>query len=141
LKRSYSCSRRTSSAHARQQHARLDLGERRGHEQVFAGQFELQHLHQLDVAHVLARDLGDRNVQDVQILPPYQIEQHVERALERLEKHLERLGRDVQIARHFGDRQAECDRKRHFGLGRRRGLGLFRGFLDERQFGFHLGQR
>ena len=65
LKRSYSCRRRTSSARgsllvagvridgARQQHARLDLGERRGHHQVLAGELELQLLHQLDVLHVL----------------------------------------------------------------------------------------
>ena len=38
----------------RQQHARLDLGESGRHQQVLAGELELQHLHQLDVAHVLA---------------------------------------------------------------------------------------
>jgi len=65
LKRSYSCSRRTSSARgsssplspspgARQQHARFDLGQRCGHHQVLAGQLQLQILHQLDVLDVLA---------------------------------------------------------------------------------------
>ena len=49
------------------------------------------YLHQLDVAHVLARDLRDRNIEDVQILPPNQIQQHVERSFERLEKYLECL--------------------------------------------------
>ena len=128
LKRSYSCRRRTSSArgsasspasadvHARQQHARFDLGERRRHEQIFAGELELQHLHELDVARVLARDLGDRNVEDVEVLPADQIEQQIERALEGLQKHLERLRRDVQVARQLGDRLALDHRERHLGL-------------------------
>ena len=102
--------------HTRQQHARLDLGERRGHQQIFAGQLELQHLHQLDVARVLAGDLGDRNVEDVEILPPDQIQQQIERALEGLEEHLERLRRDVQVARQLGDGLALHHRERHFGL-------------------------
>ena len=41
----------------RQQHARFDLRERGRHHQVLARELELQVLHQLDVAHVLARDL------------------------------------------------------------------------------------
>ena len=95
---------RLGGVHARQQHARFDLGERRRHQQVFAGQLELQHLHELDVTGVLSRDLGDRDVQNVEVLPADQIEQQIERALEGLEKHLERLRRDVQVARQLGDR-------------------------------------
>ena len=54
----------------RQQHPRFDLREGRGHQQVLARQFELQYLHQLDVAHVLAGDLRNRNIEDIEILPP-----------------------------------------------------------------------
>ena len=91
LKRSYSCSRRTSSARGssspssprrgrpRQQHARLDLGQRRGHHQILAGELELQFLHQLDVLHVLAGDLGDRDVENVDVLPADQVQQQIER--------------------------------------------------------------
>ena len=68
-----------------------------------------------------------------------EVEQHVERALEGLEKHLERLRRDVQIARHFRDGLALDDRERHLALrrrrhGRRRGGRCIR---HELQFRFH----
>ena len=63
------------------------------------GELELQLLHQLDVLHVLAGDLGDRNVEDVEVLAADQVEQQVERTFEGLEEDLERLRRDVQIAR------------------------------------------
>src|SRR5579871_3771758 len=52
----------------RQQHARFDLGQHGGHHQVFAGELQLHLLHELDVLHVLARDLGDGDVEDVQVL-------------------------------------------------------------------------
>ena len=131
LKRSYSCRRRTSSARGsssscpssdgpRQQHARLDLREHRGHQQVFARQLELQVGHQLDVLHVLARDLGDRDVEDVEVLPADQVQQQVERTFERFEEHLQRLRRDVQIARQLRDRLAVDDGERHLRLLRRR---------------------
>jgi hypothetical protein len=130
--------RRLIVADARQQHARLHFGERRRHEQVLARQFQLQHLHQFDVAHVLACDLGDRNVEDVQILPPYEIQKHIQRPLECLEKHLERLGRDVQVSRHLGDGLTLHDRKRHFGLRRLlRRYRRRRSVLHQRQFRFH----
>ena len=80
---------------SRQQHPRLDLGESRGHQQVFARKFQLQHLHQLDVAHVLPRDLGDRNIEDVEVLAPDQIQQHVQRPFKGLQEHFERLWRNV----------------------------------------------
>jgi len=77
---------------ARQQHTRFDLGESRRHEQILARQLQLQHLHQLDVAHVLQGDLGDRNVEHIQILAADQVEQHVERPLEGLEEHSSACG-------------------------------------------------
>ena len=53
--------------------------------------------HQLDIFHVLGGDLGDRDIQDIQILPLDQIEQQVERTLEGIEKDLQRIRRDVEI--------------------------------------------
>ena len=53
----------------------------------------------LDVLHVLARDLGDRDVEDVEVLAADQVQQQVERAFERLQEHLQRIRRDVQVAR------------------------------------------
>jgi hypothetical protein len=59
----------------RQQHSRFDLGERGGHHEVFACELELHLLHELDVLHVLARNLGDRDVENVEVLPPDQVQQ------------------------------------------------------------------
>jgi hypothetical protein len=132
--------RRLVIAYARQQHARFHFGESRRHQQVLARQLQLQHLHQFDVAHVLARDLGDGYVQDIEVLPPYQVQQHVERSFEGLEKHLESLRRDVQVARHLGDRLPLDHGKGHLTLrrlrhGRRRRR---RSSRYQRQFRFHL---
>jgi hypothetical protein len=132
LKRSYSCRRRTSlgarvaldafsSSGARQQHARLDLGQDRGHHQVLGGQLEAQVLQHVDVVDVLAGDLRDRDVEDVQVLPADQVQQQVERALEGLEDDLERIRRDVQVLRHLQHRLALEHGQRHLLLlGRRR---------------------
>ena len=127
LKRSYSCRRRTSSARgspssasshrsARQQHARFDLGQDRGHHQVFGGQLEAQVLHHADVFDVLARDLGDRDVEDVEVLAADQVQQQVERALEGIEDDFERVGRDVQVLRDLQHGLAMHHRQRHFLL-------------------------
>ena len=70
----------------------------------------------LDVVDVLAGDLGDRDVEDVQVLPADQVQQQVQRAFERLEDDLQRIRRDVQILRHLQHRLAEHDRQRHFLL-------------------------
>ncbi len=99
--------------------------------------------HHLDVLHVLAGDLGDRDVEDVEVLLPDQVQQQVERALERLQEHLQRVGRDVQVARQLGDRLALDDRERHLRLLRRQlgcerlRLQLRAGVLDQFQFGLH----
>ncbi len=132
LKRSYSCRRRTSSARgsasspssgagARQQHARLDLGQDRGHHQVFGGQLEAQVLQDLDVIDVLAGDLGDRDIEDVEVLPADQVQQQVERAFEGLEDHFQRIRRDVQVLRHLQNRLSLEHGQRHFLLLRRHG--------------------
>ena len=103
----------------RQEHPGLDLGQHGGHQQVFAGELEVQLLHQLDVLHVLPRDVRDRDIEDVEILAPDHVEEQVERTLECLEEHLERLGRDVEVPRHLRDRLAIHDGERHLALLRR----------------------
>ncbi len=96
-------------ARPRQQHARLDLGEQRGHHEILGGEFPLQRGHQLDVLHVLAGDLGDFDVEDVEVLAADQIQQQIERTFERLEKYFERIGRDVQVGRQLRERLTADD--------------------------------
>src|SRR5262249_19930463 len=62
--------------------------------------------------------LGDRDVEDVEVLPPDQVEQKVERALERLEDDLERIGRDVEILRNLEHGLAAHDGERDLLLPR-----------------------
>ncbi len=70
----------------RQEHLRLDAHERRGHLQELAGPLQAQvPLDSLDRRDELTRDLRDRDVEDVDVLRADQVEQQVERALERLE--------------------------------------------------------
>jgi hypothetical protein len=57
-----------------------------------------------------------RDVEDVQVLAADQVQQQIERALEGLEEHLQRLWRDVEIPRHLGDGFAVHHRKGHLGL-------------------------
>jgi hypothetical protein len=149
LKRSYSCRRRTSSARGspsslssmvepRQQHARLDLGQDRGHHQVFGGELEAHLVHGLDVVDVLPGDLGDGDVEDVQVLAADQVQQQVQRPFEGVEDDLQRIRRDVEI---LGDLQhwlAEHDRQRHFLLPR--GV-LLRGMLEGSMRGLVLRDR
>jgi len=101
---------------ARQQHARLDLGQHGGHQQILARQFELHLLHEFDVLHVLPGDFRDRDIEDVNVLPPYQVQQQIEGALESLEKHLQCVRRYVQVLRQSRYRLAVDDRKWHFSL-------------------------
>ncbi len=114
---------------ARQQGARLDLGQHRRHQQVLAGQFDFHSLHQFHVLDVLVGDGGHIDRQDIQILPANQIEQQVKRSLEGLEKDPERLRGNVQILGQLGDRLIE-QASQHLGVGfdlgarGRTGLGL-----------------
>src|SRR6185503_17226263 len=97
-----------------QQHARLDLGEGGGHHQILTGELELHVGHEPDVFHVLPGDVGDRDVEDVEVLPPDHVQQQVERSLERVEEYLQRLRRDVQILGQLRDGLAIDDREWHF---------------------------
>ena len=106
----------------RQQHARLDLDQHRCHQQIFAGELEVVAPDLFDIAEVLARHIGQRYVEDIEVLAPDQVEQQIERPLERLEKNLQRIRRDVQIERHLEQRLAiqpcNCDRVDRFGQAR-----------------------
>src|SRR6185503_15743680 len=66
----------------RQQHLRLDVNQRRRHDDVFAGGVEIELLHQRDGLEVLRRDQGNRDVVDVQLVLLDQVEQQIERSLE-----------------------------------------------------------
>jgi hypothetical protein len=73
-------------------------------------------VHHPDVVDVLARDFGDRDVEDVEVLAADQVKQQVERPFERFEDDLERVRRDVEILRHLQDRLSHHHRQRHFLL-------------------------
>jgi hypothetical protein len=100
----------------RQQQPRLDLDQHGGHQQVLGRELELRSAHHLDVAQVLSRQLRHRDVEHVDVLLADQVDQEVERPLEGLEEHLERLGRDVEIDRQLRERFPVDARDR---LGRR----------------------
>ena len=127
LNRSYSCKRRTSSARgsssvtldlrwSRQQQSRFDFRQNCRHHQIFGGQFQTQILHQFDVVDVLTRDLGNRDVENIEILPADQIEQQVQRSLECFENDFQRIRRNVEILRHLQHRLSTHQRQRHFLL-------------------------
>ena len=116
-----------------QQQAGFYLRKPGRHQQVFRRQLQIEPLHQLHVLHVLGGDLQDRQVQDVELLTPDEVEQQIQRPLEGVEKHLERIGRNKQILgqlmvglpQHFRDgrgkqhlpRRTRCDHRLGYGLG------------------------
>ena len=110
-------------ARPRQQHARLDFDQQRGHQQVFGGQLEIAPAHQFDVLQILQRQLGHGNIEDVDVGLANEIEQQVERALERVEEYLQRVRRDVQVLRHLEQQLAAHHRPRNRAGRRRCGVG------------------
>ena len=67
-----------------QEHPALDLHQRGGHDEKFAGDLEVQLLHRVQDRDVLLRHRLDRDVVDVYLVLADQEEQQVERALEDL---------------------------------------------------------
>ena len=65
-----------------QQQTGFYLREPGRHQQVFRRQLQIEPLHQLHVLHVLSGDLQDRQVQDVELLTPDEVEQQIQRPLE-----------------------------------------------------------
>ncbi|KAG1449337.1 hypothetical protein G6F57_016655 [Rhizopus arrhizus] len=121
---------------ARQQHARLHLGQDRGHHKVFGSKLEAQLAHHGDVFHVLPGDLGHGDVQHVQVLPADQVQQQVQRAFEGIQDDFQRVRRNVQVLRNLQDRLPMHHSQRHFLLlgGGRPGWRV----RVEREFGSHL---
>jgi len=89
---------------ARQQHLRLDVDERGGHEQELAGDVEIQLLHQGDRVEVLRRDERDRDVVDAHLVLANEVQQQIERPLE--VRQLDRKGvrRRLEVRVHVGHR-------------------------------------
>jgi hypothetical protein len=73
------------AAAAREEHLRLDTHQDRGHLEELAGALELEPLGAADRDEELLGDLGDRDVEDVDVLLADQVQQQVERAVEALQ--------------------------------------------------------
>ena len=92
----------------------------------------------LDVGQVLARHARHRNVEDVEVLAPDQVQQQIERPFEGLEEHLQRIRRDVQVGGQREQRLAVQPRHRDAVDDRRPGRGAAQRFGGHgREFG-HL---
>ena len=64
-----------------QQHGGLDVNEPRGHLQKFAGNLQAAFAHLLDGAQILLEQLGNLDIINIQLVPGYQLQDEVERAL------------------------------------------------------------
>src|ERR1700743_728535 len=106
----------------RQLQAGLDIDKQRRHQQVLAGELEVVLADLVDVVEVLARDLRQRDVEDVEVLAPDQVQQQVQRGFEGLEEDLQRGRRDVQVRRHPEQRLAVQAGQRD-AVDRRRAVG------------------
>src|SRR4029077_20457949 len=81
----------------RQQHLRLDVNQRRGHDEKFAGDVQIQLLHQRDRCEVLRGDERDRDVVDVDLVLPDQVQEQIKRSLEVGQLNGEGIGRRFEI--------------------------------------------
>ena len=73
-----------------QEHPALDQSQGRGHQEVLARHIDIQILHHLDVGEVLLADLGDGDIDDFDFVLPNQVEQEIQRPLEK--RQLDRIG-------------------------------------------------
>ena len=108
----------------RQQHARLDLEQHRGHQQVFGGELEVGGPHRLDVLEVLRGERRHRHVEDVEVGLADQVQQQIQRPLEGFQEDLQRVGRNIQVFGQFEQGLAVDAREhieRHAGIDRREG--------------------
>ena len=64
-------------------------------------------------------DGGNGDIEDIKVLALDEIQQQVQRSLKGFEKHLQRIGRNVEILWHDRDGLALHDSERHFSLQRR----------------------
>ena len=125
----------------RQEHARLDFNQHGRHQQVLGGELQVLCADLVDITQVLARDRGHGDVEDVEVLLANQVEQQVQWAFKRLEKHLQRIRRDVQVPRHGEQRLTVKPRHRdvidHRGQQR---VQAFRGQGEFGRLGAHASQ-
>ena len=104
----------------RQQHPRLDVNQRRRHDEELPRHIKIHLLHQLDVVEVLLRDDRNRDVIDIQLALANQMEEKIERALEGIQLDVIGIGRRLEICvfRH-GVHMIVVDERRHTGVRRR----------------------
>jgi hypothetical protein len=101
-----------------QQHARLDFDQHCRHQQVFRRQLEIALADLFDIDEVLQGDLRHRDIEDIEVLPPDQVQQQIERPFKCVKKDLERIRRDIQVSRQARERfavqacQGGVDRRR-----------------------------
>jgi hypothetical protein len=88
----------------RQQHLRLDVDEGGRHDDELAGDVEVQLLHHLESLEILLRDERDRDVVDADLVLLDEVQQQIERALERLQLDRERVRRRFEVLVRFGHR-------------------------------------
>ncbi len=65
----------------RQQHARLDVDERCGHNEEFRSNLEVELLHDFEILEILLRDFCNRDVVDINLVLLEQMQQQIERPL------------------------------------------------------------
>ena len=104
-----------------QQHARLDLDEHGRHEQVFGGQLQVALTDFIHITQVLACHARHGDVENVEVLLADQVQQQVQRAFKSLQKHLQRIRRDVQVYGHGEQGLAIQTRQGHLVDHRRHG--------------------
>src|SRR6185295_16031742 len=81
----------------RQQHLRLDVNQRRRHDEELARDIEIQLLHQMDRVEVLSRDERDGDVANLQLVLLDEMEKQIERPLEVFELDGKRVGRRFEV--------------------------------------------
>src|SRR5699024_7082979 len=97
-------------------------------------------LHQLDVGDVLGGDLVYRDVENVEMLPPDQVQQQIQRPFEGLQNDTQRIRRDVQIFRQLGQRLAgHANGGQQFVPRRRSGGVSGNGVVVSRNHGHNAG--
>ena len=81
----------------RQQHPRLYFSQCSSHDQVLTGQIKLNLAHKLYVLHVLTRNLGHRNIENVEVLFADQIQQQIQRSGKGFQDHFEGIWRYIEV--------------------------------------------
>ena len=90
-----------------QEHPRLNLGQRRRHQQILRRQPHIELLHHLQIGEILPGNQRHRNIQHIKMLLADQINQHIQRPGKRLQQYPERIRRNKQILRQLRHRLAK----------------------------------